>query len=186
METHLELKYKTDQLEKLASHDGLTGLANRRKFDDFFDRAWRQCVRTSGSLALIMGDIDYFKGYNDSYGHAQGDICLHSVAQALLQSARRPTDLVARYGGEEFAVMLPDTCLEGALAVARSIQNNVAALKLPHKASQCSGYVTISLGIAVVRPTLNASSLHLIQEADKRLYAAKSQGRNQICGPMTG
>ncbi|WP_245587873.1 GGDEF domain-containing response regulator [Desulfovibrio inopinatus] len=185
VETHLELKRKTDLLERLASFDSLTGLANRRRFDEYLGRSWRQCTRSSSSLALIMGDIDFFKEYNDCYGHTQGDQCLRDVAQALLLSARRPTDLVARYGGEEFTIMLPETDCDGAMAVAQNILHNVNQLHLPHATSSCSKHVTISLGVAVTRPAQATSSASLLQGADAMLYEAKAHGRNRVYGPVT-
>lgn len=176
----LRLKRKTELLEKLSFIDGLTDIYNRRKFDEVFENEWKRAQRSSKSLALIMIDIDYFKPFNDHYGHAYGDECLQKVAQSLKASIRRPADFIARYGGEEFVVILPETEVEGAVDVAESIRLNVESLSLPHEKSQISDFVTISLGVSDIVPQQNSVSNILLETADRCLYESKEQGRNQV------
>jgi diguanylate cyclase (GGDEF)-like protein/PAS domain S-box-containing protein len=184
-----ELMQANAELERISHSDGLTGVANRRHFDIFLDGEWRSAARADQSLSLIMIDIDYFKAYNDHYGHQGGDDCLKSVAGALGAALGRPRDLLARYGGEEFAVVLPDTSPEGALHVAENLHGAVERLHLPHVKSDASKYITVSLGVATMMPDAQASiPAVLIAAADKALYQAKMQGRNRICvadGPET-
>lgn len=168
------------QLERLASLDGLTQVANRRRFDEFLAQEWRRSLRDQQPLALILCDVDYFKPYNDYYGHQEGDACLQRIAQAMEQSVRRPADLVARYGGEEFAVVLPNTDSEGAITVAKSIQQTIQMLQLPHARSQVSPYITLSLGISSLVPQPENSIGRLISLADEALYEAKQRGRDRI------
>ncbi|HTJ97520.1 MAG TPA: diguanylate cyclase [Rhodocyclaceae bacterium] len=177
---HLTLKQQSDFLHSLAFIDGLTGIGNRRNFDETLSAEWRRCVRTSQPLSLIMLDLDYFKLYNDHYGHQVGDQCLKTVAAALKQCFSRSHDLVARYGGEEFACVLPDTPLEGAEKKARELQQVVQALALPHAASAAAPIVTMSIGVAVAMPARGESPSSLIAAADGLLYAAKQAGRNTI------
>jgi len=177
---HLELKRYRDMLESLASTDGLTGIPNRRQFDQALDREWRSAIRRKTPLSLVLIDIDYFKVYNDRYGHLLGDECLRAVGQALMGGPRRPAELVARYGGEEFACMLPDTDLAGATHVARELLERVNSLAIPHEGSQVSDHVTLSLGAACLAPQVGQSSAELIQLADEKLYLAKKSGRNQV------
>ncbi|MFB2923637.1 PAS domain S-box protein [Aerosakkonema funiforme] len=167
------------ELNRLACLDGLTQVANRRGFDEYLHREWRRLTREQLPLALILCDIDFFKQYNDTYGHQAGDDCLKQVANAIKQAVRRPADLVARYGGEEFAVILPNTKAEGALVVAEEIRDRVRSQQIPHANSGISPYVTISLGIAVTVPTLQTSPERLIHVADLGLYEAKYQGRDR-------
>jgi diguanylate cyclase (GGDEF)-like protein len=166
-------------LEKLASHDGLTGVANRRAFDERLEAEWRRAVRQSQTLSLLMIDIDYFKRYNDTYGHQAGDGCLRQVASALARMASRPGDLVARYGGEEFAVILTGTHVEGANAVARRILEGVAELALAHVGGE-GGRVTLSIGVATLLPSSGQAPGNLIAAADAALYKAKKSGRNRF------
>ncbi|MFA9202275.1 MAG: diguanylate cyclase domain-containing protein, partial [Candidatus Nanopelagicaceae bacterium] len=140
------LQTANQKLQKLAILDGLTGIANRRYFDLVLDKEWQRLAREQQPLSLILCDIDYFKAYNDTYGHQQGDRCLKQVAQILQQSTRRPADLVARYGGEEFAIILPNTDLQGALFIAKNIKQELAQKQLPHSQSSVSQYVTCSMG----------------------------------------
>ncbi|PZO44317.1 MAG: hypothetical protein DCF17_04440 [Shackletoniella antarctica] len=168
------------QLEHLATHDGLTQLANRRSFDIHLQQEWSRLLRDQAPLSLILCDIDYFKPYNDTYGHPAGDVCLQQVAQALEQVAQRPADLVARYGGEEFTIVLPDTDLAGAEAIARAIQQALAELGLYHGASPLGQHITLSLGIASVIPTAGQKAQTLIDQADAALYTAKQQGRDRF------
>lgn len=179
------LKKANDELERLAAIDGLTQIANRRRFDDYFAVEWQRHHREQQPLALILIDIDYFKQYNDHYGHQGGDNCLIRVAQALMSTPQRPTDLVARYGGEEFAAILPNTTLKGGLTVAQRMRSAIAALAIPHTQSQVSPQVTLSLGIAVVVPTLDIQPQALIAQADQALYQAKHQGRNRAIAYLT-
>ncbi|MGB5973414.1 MAG: diguanylate cyclase, partial [Nodosilinea sp.] len=165
-------------------HDPLTQLANRRYFNDYLTREWNRLTRSQQDtwVSLILCDIDYFKQYNDRYGHPQGDDCLVRVAQALRDGVKRPADTIARYGGEEFAVILPETDEAGAIQVVQQIQTALAALNLPHAASQVSPQITLSFGIACVhKQTLasNQSTQSLIWLADRALYRAKQSGRNR-------
>lgn len=167
-------------LEKLAQQDGLTGLANRRKFDEVIGAALQRARRTASPLAVIMIDVDYFKKFNDLYGHVAGDECLRQVAQVIKEGEKRSSDLAARYGGEEFAVLLPDTDLEGALAVAESIRKALRALKIEH-AGNNAGIVTVSAGIDVLMAVSDAdSAASFISAADRALYDAKMAGRDQV------
>ncbi len=174
-----KLEAANTELKRLACLDGLTGVANRRYFNEYFNREWQRLAREQAPLALILCDIDYFKQYNDTYGHVAGDLCLKQVASAIEQAAKRPADLVARYGGEEFAIILPNTKAEGALAVAEEVQTYVKALQIPHANSQVSQYVTLSLGISVAVPTPKSAFEQLISTADQALYDAKYQGRDR-------
>jgi adenylate cyclase len=173
-----ELQQANLELSRLALVDGLTQISNRRCFDDYLFKEWQRHLREQQPIALILIDIDYFKRYNDHYGHQGGDECLLRVAQAINQTAQRPTDLVARYGGEEFAVVLPNTYIKGAMNFAESIQRAIAKLAIPHAQSDVSAYVTLSMGVTSLVPTLTTSPEQLIAHADQGLYAAKAQGRN--------
>jgi diguanylate cyclase (GGDEF)-like protein len=177
---HLELKRYRDHLKELSSLDGLTGIANRRRFDEWLDSEWRRARRNQTSIALIMTDIDYFKPYNDHYGHIAGDDCLKRVAEILKAIARRPTDLPARYGGEEFAFLLSETDAAGAVQVAKRLQHRMKIANIPHEFSDAAPRVTLSMGIGATVPSDIQSSQQLIKSADKCLYAAKRNGRNQI------
>jgi diguanylate cyclase (GGDEF)-like protein len=175
-----ELEFKANQLEILSNSDALTGLANRRHFEKILDLEWKRSLRESTPITVIMIDIDYFKQYNDTYGHVAGDKCLRNVAQALAKVISRPTDLVARYGGEEFVIILSNTeDREGKVAV--KCVKEVTKLKIPHKASSVANYVTISAGsatFAIVPPNLPPRTI--VKKADKALYAAKKDGRNRV------
>jgi diguanylate cyclase (GGDEF)-like protein len=177
---HLELKRYRDLLEGLAATDGLTGIPNRRQFDQTLEREWRSAIRRQSGIALVLMDIDFFKIYNDRYGHLQGDECLRQVARALGAGPRRPTELVARYGGEEFGCILPDTDLAGAVHVAEELLGAVRALRLAHAGSAVADHVTLSLGAACIIPSVGEPFSALIAGADERLYAAKKNGRNQV------
>ncbi len=176
----VELTAANQKLKYLSLTDGLTNIANRRYFDELIHKEWQRALRKASPIALIMVDIDYFKLFNDSYGHQSGDECLKKVAMALNVEMKRSGDFVARYGGEEFAVVLPDTELAGALAIAENMSRNVANLQIEHADSDVSDHVTISLGVTSVIPVQNLDVGCLVQQADKALYAAKEQGRNQI------
>lgn len=179
---HVEvaLQKANDELLRLAALDDLTQIANRRRFDDRLTQEWRRALRDKTSLAVIICDIDFFKNYNDSYGHLRGDDTLYAVAQAIQATLKRPMDLVARYGGEEFAVILPATDAEGAERVALQIKTAVEELQIVHKSSRTSKYITLSFGAAAVVPSNDFSSKRLIETADKALYRAKAKGRNRI------
>ncbi|MGE3332878.1 MAG: diguanylate cyclase [Rhodospirillaceae bacterium] len=179
---HLELKQNRDELIRLARTDGLTGLYNRRTFDDLLRREWRRLARTGEALSVIMIDVDHFKLYNDTYGHGGGDLCLQRVARAAESALQRPADIVARYGGEEFVALLPETKLEGAIAVAEAIRAAVAVLEIPHASSETAPYVTLSLGAACTIPQPDQDPAALLDIADKQLYAAKTEGRNRAKG----
>jgi diguanylate cyclase (GGDEF)-like protein len=178
--TQLTLKRLTDQLRSLALIDGLTGIGNRRQFDQSLVLHWAQCLRTGVSLALIMIDIDFFKRYNDTYGHQAGDACIQAVAATLRANCRRPQDLVARCGGEEFACLLPDTPLEGAHQKALELEGAIRSLGIVHENSDVAGIVTVSLGVAAAMPIPGADPDKLIGLADRMLYAAKQAGRGQV------
>ncbi|WP_454020456.1 diguanylate cyclase [Azospirillum sp. Marseille-Q6669] len=178
---HLLLKRQTDLLRTLSFADGLTGIANRRRFDEVLLREWRRCGRVQLPLSLIMLDVDQFKPYNDHYGHQAGDECLRAVAQLLAEQMMRPGDLIARYGGEEFVCLLPETDEDGAVQVAERLRETVANRRLPHAVSHVADHVTISLGVATARPTLDDTPDRLTQLADGLLYEAKRAGRNRVC-----
>ena len=167
------------ELEKLATIDGLTQISNRRSFDQWFQQEWKQLGREQHPLSLIIFDVDYFKNYNDHYSHQAGDDCLVAIAQAAKAAINRPSDLISRYGGEEFAVILPKTDQVGAVAIAERIQTAIRELGIPHARSQVSAQVSVSLGIATVVPTGDTSPTELIAQADQALYAAKGQGRDR-------
>lgn len=168
------------ELERLAQQDGLTGLANRRHFDESLSREWERLHREQRPMAALFIDVDFFKPYNDTYGHAAGDDCLEKVARVLATSARRPGDLAARYGGEEFVILLPGTELAGAREVAERILQDVDALALPHAGSRVAPHVTVSIGVAARLPGAGEPPQRLLDAADKAVYAAKRAGRHRV------
>ncbi|MEG4025034.1 diguanylate cyclase domain-containing protein [Microcoleus sp. S13C4] len=176
-----KLAIANQKLQQLATTDGLTGIANRRQFDRVLSLEWRRLAREELPLSLIMFDIDFFKLYNEFYGHLGGDDCLRQVAGAIARGTNRAGDLTARYGGEEFALVLPNTSAEGANAVARKICDGIASLKLPHARSSIGPYVTLSCGIGTAIPSAQESPNTLIRSADSALYQAKTEGKNRIC-----
>lgn len=180
VKTHLTLKLQNDYLKGLARVDGLTGIPNRRAFDVRLAQAWSQACREGGTLSLMMIDIDYFKRYNDHFGHVQGDECLRQVAKAIAQSVNRPYDMAARFGGEEFACVLPETTLQGALILAEKIQSRLSQLAIAHPGSEVSEWVSLSIGVASLQPRVDREPSELIALADQQLYQAKHNGRNQI------
>ena len=168
------------ELERLAIIDSLTKVANRHRFDQYLEQEWSRMRREKLPLSLILCDIDYFKFYNDTYGHQAGDNCLFQVAQALVFCAKRSTDLLARYGGEEFAMILPNTSKEGAVQVGKSMRLAIEKAQIKHQASQVSKYLTISVGVSSCIPDQNSSIKDLIKKADEALYQSKQKGRNQV------
>jgi two-component system chemotaxis family response regulator WspR len=175
-----ELELSNRELQRLSSLDGLTGLANRRQFDETLLQEWQRAMRAGMPLSLIFADIDFFKRYNDQYGHQAGDDCLKQVATALQKTIHRPGDLMSRYGGEEFVMVLPETTEQGALAVAEKVLATVTGLKIPHANSDAADHVTLSIGVATACPQEGSRPQRLIETADKMLYRAKDRGRNCI------
>lgn len=178
---HLQLVHQRRLLEQLAALDGLTGIPNRRQFDTALEREWRRCRRNAQPLSLIIADVDFFKKYNDTLGHASGDRVLQEVAATLRQGVRRPADLVARYGGEEFVLLLPETCAANAQLLARNLLNLLQQKALPHPASDVGPHITLSMGGVTAIPAGDAPDTEFFQRADAALYAAKAQGRNRVC-----
>ena len=182
-----ELQEKNIQLQLLSSLDGLTGIPNRRHFNETLDLEWTRLAREQQPLSLVLLDVDHFKRFNDTYGHVVGDRCLKRVAGALASQLKRPADLAARYGGEEFAAILPGTALEGARHIAEAMRATVQGLEIEHAASPIASVVTISLGVSSVVPAPGCNIVDLIQAADRGLYRAKQTGRNRVvseaCAP---
>lgn len=174
-----ELHQANEELGRMVTIDGLTGIANRRHFDNQFREEWRRAVRESTSLSVILADIDYFTNYNNTYGHCQGDECIKQVASTLSSVISRGGDLVARYGGEAFAVLLPNTDSVGAIVVAEALRVAVNRLVLEHRSSPLQS-VTLSFGLAVGWPEPDEQPERLLEKADKALYQAKAAGRNQV------
>lgn len=180
--THLTLKRQSDQLRQIARVDGLTGVYNRRYFDDVLTREVRRSVRVGRPMALLMVDVDHFKRYNDRYGHPAGDACLQSVARALASTLTRPGDTVARYGGEEFACVLPETEHAGAVAVGAMLEQRMRRMAIPHEDSPTSGIVTVSIGVASIDGLRPIAESALVELADHQLYRAKELGRARVEG----
>lgn len=177
-----ELRLANEHLARLSFVDAVTGLANRRRFDESLEREWRRALRFGTSLAVVVADVDLFKAYNDTLGHPEGDRCLAAVAEVFLQTARRSGDLVARYGGEEFVVLIPGANRNDAFAFAEEVRRACEARAIPHPASTVAPVVTISLGVAARVPTEDATSMALVMDADAALYRAKREGRNRVAG----
>ncbi len=167
-------------LQKLSSLDGLTGIANRRSFDETLQKEWKRSIRGEKSIGLIMLDIDFFKLYNDHYGHQGGDDCLKRVAKGLESAIHRETDFLARYGGEEFSTVLPDTDLNGAIKVAEEMRLTIKDLRIEHAKSKVTDIVSISIGVATVIPLQGMNQEILIAAADQALYRAKDEGRDMV------
>ena len=178
-ELYQQLEAANQKLQQLASIDSLTQIPNRRSFDEVLEREWQRLQREQAPLSLILCDMDFFKNYNDTYGHQSGDDCLKEVAKILQQAAQRPGDLAARYGGEEFALVLPNTDTAGAVYVAETILSSIRTKNLIHESSKISSYLTLSLGIATIIPQDSSSLKWLIAKADEALYRAKQTGRDR-------
>ena len=180
IKNYLDLKIKNDMLEKLSMYDGLTNIRNRRFFDETFEKTFNEIKRDKKSLAVLMIDIDFFKPYNDNYGHGQGDETLRKVAKALEKTIKRASDFVARYGGEEFVILLKDINKDGVEAVANNLLNAVRELKITHEFSKIENYVTISIGASFYNSSSDITKLELLLKADETLYSVKNSGRNNF------
>lgn len=176
-----QLQDMNRNLEVLAMLDGLTQIPNRRYFDQYLQQEWNRAQRENQPISLVLADVDFFKAYNDTYGHQAGDACLIRIAKALRAALQRPGDLVARYGGEEFALVLPNTRVTGAVRVAEAIQTQIANLAWPHSSSLVQPQITLSLGITCLQPAANDALAAFLAQADQALYAAKQQGRDRYC-----
>lgn len=181
VKTHATLKAQADLLRNWVYIDGLTNVHNRRYFDERLSTEWSRATRNNTELSLLLLDVDFFKRYNDYYGHQAGDDCLRKIAGAIKDTLQRPTDIVARYGGEEFACLLPDTNLEGAFHIAEAIKQAIIALNIPHAASTVNPKVTVSIGVCVKPATYQGEAELLLRNADVQLYNAKENGRNCVC-----
>ena len=179
VQTHLDLKHSRDLLEKLASIDPLTRIPNRRRFDESLDHEWKRAMRSGAALSVAILDVDYFKKFNDTYGHARGDACLREVAQAVAGVARRPGDVVARYGGEEFGAIFPDTDGIAMQVLGEKLVDAVRALEIEHQLSACAPHVSVSVGSVSLVPSVDGDAAAALQAADRMLYEAKEQGRNR-------
>ena len=179
-ETRRQLEHRNRDLERISALDTLTQIANRRRFDAVLRQEWRRSARDESPLSLVFCDIDYFKSFNDTYGHTAGDECLVRVAQAMEETQNRPADLVARYGGEEFIALLVDTGTEGARMLAERMRARVEALDVEHRASGVASHLTVSLGVASIVPRPGVRPEDLVDRADRALYAAKEGGRNRV------
>jgi diguanylate cyclase (GGDEF)-like protein len=177
-EQTISLQRANQELLRLANLDGLTEIANRRRFDEYLDHEWQRLTCQEDYLSLILCDIDYFKRYNDHYGHQAGDTCLQQVAKAIEATLYRPGDLVARYGGEEFVIILPNTPPEGAIKIAENICLNIRRLEIVHEYSKADSHVTLSLGVSCLIPNPQVRVAQLVTSADQALYRAKEKGRN--------
>lgn len=180
IKNYLNLKIKNDMLEKLSMYDGLTNIRNRRFFDETFEKTFSEIKRDKKSLAVLMIDIDFFKPYNDNYGHGQGDETLRKVAKALEKTIKRASDFVARYGGEEFVILLKDINKDGVEAVANNLLNAIRELKITHEFSKIEKYVTVSIGASFYNSSSDITKLELLLKADETLYNVKNSGRNNF------
>jgi len=179
VQNQIKLIEQRRMLEEMAGIDGLTGINNRRSFDTIYHKEWQKAIRYGEPLSLIMGDVDFFKNYNDLYGHAAGDVVLKEIAKVIKDVLKRPEDAVARYGGEEFVVILPRTEKKGAGKIAEEIRQAIESLAIPHEQSSCSKVVTISLG-GVTHRKEDTDPEAFLNQSDKMLYKAKSEGRNRV------
>jgi len=178
--THVKLKKKSDYLEKLTYLDSLTNIANRKRFDEFVQQEWSRAMRNQTVLSMVLMDVDFFKNFNDNYGHSAGDECLARIAQSLTDTLARSTDFVARFGGEEFIAVLPETNFEHAGEIAEKMRFNIENLNIQHSHSDVCQMVTLSLGVATTIPSRCSTAADLIKAADDALYKAKARGRNQV------
>jgi diguanylate cyclase (GGDEF)-like protein len=181
---HLRIVHQYKLLDQLAHLDGLTEICNRRRFEEEFKKEWERSLRNHNPFSLAMIDVDYFKQYNDHYGHAMGDLALQRIAKALAEVLRRPADFIARYGGEEFVMLLPETDHQGALQVARHSLRKIAELNILHQYSRAADYVTVSIGLSTIHPAVAASQKTFLATADQNLYRAKEGGRNRVVGSI--
>ncbi|OKH31161.1 hypothetical protein NIES2101_41745 [Calothrix sp. HK-06] len=172
---------KNIELTRIASLDELTQIANRRQFDQTLDWEWGQMLKSNQPLSLIIGDVDYFKGYNDIYGHPMGDFCLKQVAKAMSDTLQPSGNLVARYGGEEFVILLPNTSSSAAIVLAEKVRIAIEQMQLPHPSSNVCAFVTMSMGVSSLILTEQTSVNTLLAQADTALYKAKKSGRNRVC-----
>ncbi len=175
-----QLAVVVKKLQRLVSIDGLTQVSNRRHLDEYLEQECNRSKREQIPISLVLCDIDFFKNYNDNYGHQEGDRCLQEVAQSIGNATNRPADLVARYGGEEFAIVLPNTDMEGVMNVATRAIEIIRALQLPHNHSKVANHVTISCGVATILPPQHFQTIDLLKAADRALYVAKAEGRNCV------
>jgi diguanylate cyclase (GGDEF)-like protein len=180
IQTHIRLKEQSQYLESMAFFDPLTRVANRRKYNEVLQREWTRCIRYHHQMSMILIDIDYFKEYNEAYGHAEGDNCLIAVARALENLSNRPADIFARVGGEEFVLLLPDCNTTGAVQKAEAILEAVRLEKIEHKLSPLNKPLSVSLGVATMYPSQGHSALALFQAADDAMFTAKRNGRDQL------
>ncbi|MEI6415972.1 MAG: diguanylate cyclase [Pseudomonadota bacterium] len=178
--THLTLQRQADELRRISRIDGLTGVANRRWFDELLETEWLRAARAMTPIGLLMIDVDHFKAYNDHYGHTAGDTCLKGVVDAIVSVVRKPPDMVARYGGEEFACLLPGNNLVGTAIVGQRVLEEVRARRLPHAFSGVADHVTVSIGGAILLPDAHLAPGALVEAADRHLYRAKAEGRNRL------
>jgi two-component system chemotaxis family response regulator WspR len=179
-ESQQQLQKSNFELQRLTNTDGLTGIANRRYFDDYLNAEWKRARREQQELSILLIDVDNFKLYNDTYGHVAGDLVLKKVAKSLEASSMRPADLGARFGGEEFAIILPATGINGAVISGKKVCAAVEALKIPHAHEASGEWLTVSIGVASLTPQSNDAPNDLIEQADKRLYRAKQQGKHRV------
>ncbi len=180
--TEEKLTKLNEELKHISMMDGLTQIPNRRRFDEYIYQEWKRMRRNKKNLiSMILCDIDFFKFYNDTYGHQKGDDCLKIVAKAIKDCVKRPADLAARYGGEEFVILLPETDGEGAKHTAETIRDAVKDLKIPHKGSNINEYLTLSLGVGTIFDNISKTPDDLIKISDKALYRAKDTGRDRVC-----
>ncbi len=183
---HLRIVHQYKLLDQLAHLDGLTEICNRRRFEEEFKKEWDRSLRNRLPFSLAMIDVDYFKQYNDHYGHAMGDLALQRIAKALSEVLRRPADFIARYGGEEFVMLMPETDHQGAMQVAEHSLKKVAGLAIPHHYSRAADYITVSIGLSTIHPAVAASQKTFLATADQNLYRAKEGGRNRVVGSVIG
>lgn len=181
---HLRIIHQYRLLDQLAHLDGLTEICNRRRFEEEFKKEWERSLRSGSPFSLAMIDVDYFKQYNDHYGHAMGDLALQRIAKALSDVLRRPADFIARYGGEEFVMLMPETDHDGAMQVARHSLKKIAELNIVHHHSRAADYVTVSIGLSTIHPAIASSHKTFLATADQNLYRAKEGGRNRVVGSV--